>query len=338
MSTFRTSVAARVALIYVILAGGWILGSDRLVDWLFADNLEQLQQAQTFKGLVFVGIMTGVLFIVVRRMSRLEAKFRQMEAMLAVSEKLEVVGSFAATMAHDLNNMLMVVRGLTELARLDQVNGQALGTERLDEIESAVVRANGLVQQLSAFLRGSDEKQAEVDAALMLRSFEPLLRRAASPQVQFELLAPEELPEVRLAPTALEQALLNLVVNARDAMQGRGKRRITVAAVECELWRHVSVFSGRPRSGRFVRIDVSDTGCGIPPHLAVQVFEPFFTTKAEGQGTGLGLASVLRTMQQHGGWVALDSEVGKGSTFSLFLPAVDAEVDPVAETHAVAVA
>ncbi len=314
--------AAQVAALYLLVAAAWILGSDHLVKVVGQGDPEWVQSAQTFKGLFFVLLMGAVIFLVVWRLLRTEARYKQMEAMLAVSEKLEVVGSFAATMAHDLNNMLMVVRGMTELAKLDHESGTPVAGERLDEIEAVVVRASELVRQLSLFVRGGGEDPVEVPASALLGSFGPLLKQAASRETELVLKVPEALGCVRVHPAALEQALLNLVVNARDAVAGRRGARITVEASRLDLKGHLSVYSGRPRWGQHLRIVVSDNGPGIPPDQTVRVFEPFFTTKEAGKGTGLGLSSVMRTMQRHEGWVALDTEVGVGCRFMLFLPLV----------------
>lgn len=324
-------MAKKVALTYLVATTLWILLSDRLVAALFGHDQQLLEMAQTVKGMGFVLVMTGLLFVLVKRMNRLEDRFKQMESMLAVSEKLEVVGSFAATTAHDLNNMLMVVRGMTELAKLDQQSGEPLPPARLEEIEGAVVRASELVRQLSAFVRGSGEELTETEAGVLLRSFNPLLQQAASKHLVLEFSVPKQLGTICVNPSALEQVLLNLLVNARDALAGRAGGQVKLTAERCELDQHMSVFCGRPRSGEFVKISVRDNGPGIPPDQRVQVFEPFFTTKQPGQGTGLGLASVMRTMQQHDGWVELDSEVGVGCHFALFFPVVE-----VGETAAVA--
>lgn len=329
----RVVYAASAAGIYLAVAVLWIVGSDYVVELLAQGDAAWLKQAQTLKGLFFVLMMTALTFVMVWRLLKAEEKFREVESMLEVSQKLEVVGSFAATMAHDLNNMLMVVRGMTELAKLDQASGEPLPTERLDEIESAVVRAGDLVRQMSAFVRGNDEEREVIDASILLRSFKPLLQQAASKRVNFRLLIDGDLGGIEVSPSALEQVLLNLVVNARDAMSERLAPKLTLTAEACELNAHMSVFSGRPRTGSYLRIRIEDNGPGIPPELRVRVFEPFFTTKAPGKGTGLGLSSVMRTMQRNDGWVALESDPGEGCRFELYLPM---QVSPIAELAAIA--
>src|SRR5690606_13531757 len=138
------------------------------------------------------------------------------------------------------------------------------------------------------------------------------------------------LPWVKIAPGALDQALMNLVVNARDAMAGRAAACLSIAVVTRELQAHRTPLSRMPRSGAFVVITVTDNGCGIPAPTLHKIFEPFYTTKPPGKGTGLGLASVLRTVQEQDGWVEVESREGQGTTFHLFLPALPVAAEPTA--------
>lgn len=330
MNVLRASIAAKVALVYIVMASAWILLSDEVVEVLAKGDAEWVSMAQSVKGLVFVALTTAVLFVVVRRLARLDARFAQMEAMFAVSEKLEVVGSFAASAAHDLNNMLMVVRGMTQLAKMDHASGLPVTQDRIDEIEEAVVKTTDVVKRLSAFVRGSGERCSTTDAGVLLNSLEPLLRREASSQVTLILEVPESLADVSVQISSLEQALISLVTNAREAMSESRAPQVRITAERCMLKRHVSIFSGRPRSGEFVRIDVIDNGPGVPEDLMVKIFEPFYSTKEPSKSVGLGLPSVMRIMQQHGGWVALESRVGRGCRFSLYLPVAPADDSPAA--------
>lgn len=324
MSRFQVSPAARIAAFYCFAAVGWIVGSDWLADHLFGGDLKRLSGMQTAKGLVFVFGMTGMLYVLVRRMHRVEQRNRQVEAMLRVSERLETVGSLAATLVHDLNNMLAVIRGFTDLAKLEHGEEGLVRPDRLADIEGAVVRANAMVAQLSMFLQRTPGEVQWLQLGEVVRQLEPLLQQAASRRVDLHLQIAPGLPCVRIDRSQFEQALLNLVVNARDAMEhlARSELRITIEA--CRLQRHTSRQQPTPVSGNYVRIRVADTGCGIPEEQQVRVFEPFFTTKPAGCGTGLGLPSVLRAAQQHGGWVELESAVGKGAQFDLYLPVADA--------------
>jgi signal transduction histidine kinase len=269
---------------------------------------------------------------------RAEVKNRQVEAMLHVSRRLEAVGSMAATLVHDFNNMLAVIRGFTDLARYEQTRNDALVPERLADIDSAVARANAMVRQLSLFLQRRPDAAAPADVGSVVRELEPLLRQAATSRVDFTLTTATTLPLVLLDRAPVEQALLNLVMNARDALTERADRargsglippqEIVITVEERRLHRYTSIHQARPQTGSFVCISVLDTGCGIEPKDVVTIFNPFFTTKPAGQGMGLGLASVLHTAQQHGGWVEVESTPGAGARFDFYLPAVVAGAAP----------
>lgn len=320
---FKDSPALQAAGAYAVAATLWIVVSDELVAWLFSEDLLGLQQAQTIKGLVFVALMTGLIYGVVRRAHALQQRNQQVEAMLAVSRKLEVVGSFAANMAHDMANIMTLLGGLTELIKRKQVTGAPLNLSHLQGIEQAVDRAQILLRQMSAFLHKTPEEAQPVDVAQALADADKLLRQAASSRVEFEIKIEAKLPAIRLPRGGLEQALLNLVVNARHAMQDQpAPHHLSIAVARVELRRHTSIFRPSPTSGDFVRIRVADTGRGIAPSEIVKVFEPFYTTKPQGEGTGLGLASVMETFRQHGGWVEVHSVVGSKTVFDLYAPAL----------------
>lgn len=317
----KFSPATRIALFYCIAAVGWIVGSDWVTSFLVGDDLARWSGLQTLKGLLFVGLMTVALYFLVLRLHRVQERNRQVEAMLRVSERMETVGSLAASLVHDLNNMLAVIRGFTELAKLEHGAEGSVRRERLADIEGAVVRANNMVAQLSGFLQHAPGDVSLIHAGDVLQQLEPLLRQAATRRVDFHLQLGDPLPPLAVDRGRLEQALLNLVVNARDAMEGLERRALTIEVSGCDLKKHSSPHQPRPASGRFVRIRVTDTGRGIPVDQQVRVFEPFFTTKPAGQGTGLGLPSVLSMAKHHGGWVELHSAPGRGATFDVYLPA-----------------
>lgn len=316
----KISPATRIALFYCVAAVTWIVGSDWIASMVVGDDRARWSGVQTFKGLLFVGLMTVALYVLVDRLHRVQKRNRQVEAMLRVSERLETVGSLAASLVHDLNNMLAVIRGFTELAKLEHGTEGNVRRERLADIEGAVVRANTMVSQLSCFLQHAPGDVSLIHPGAVLRELEPLLQQAATRRVDFSLHIEEPMPPLAVDRGRLEQALLNLVVNARDAMEGLEHRALSITASACELRKHTSPQHPRPASGRFVRIRVVDTGRGIPPEHQVRVFEPFFTTKAAGQGTGLGLPSVLSMAKHHGGWVELHSAPGRGATFDVYLP------------------
>jgi signal transduction histidine kinase len=170
------------------------------------------------------------------------------------------------------------------------------------------------------FMRNAPAAFEDVDMARELTSSLSVLRQAAGSSAEVTLWAEGGLPGVRLASSQFHVALLNLVLNARDAVEDSADKRIAIEARRRELRGYRSVFQPEPVTGTFVAITVADTGCGIPRGEMARVFGPFYTTKPEGKGTGLGLTSVLKIMQTHRGWVEVESEVGKGTRFTLFLP------------------
>lgn len=312
MSWLLRSHALRITLIYAAVAGLWIVVSDEIAAWIFADETMLFKQAQTFKGLAFVVLMSGIVYTLVLQVQRMHERNREVEAMLMVSQKLEIVGSFAATVAHDMSNVVTLLNIFTDQIKRDQEEGRPVDPDHLDSIDRAVGRAQTLTRQLSAFLRKTAEEIVEVDVVEAIRSAEPLLRQAASKQVKFTLNLPDRPLRIEMGEGALDQALLNLVVNARHAMEDRRPRELTITVRSTTLRRHRTVFRDGVFTGDYVCIEVKDTGSGIPRSEWIKVFDPFYTTKPLGEGTGLGLASVMSTFRQHGGWVELSSkqEVG----------------------------
>jgi PAS domain S-box-containing protein len=241
---------------------------------------------------------------------QLEEKFRQ-------AQKMEMVGQLSGGIAHDFNNLLTVILGHVGMIR-NFSQAPASIAEPLDQIDQAATRAATLTAQLLAFSRKRVMLSQDGDLNELVSNFSNMLRRVIGEVVEVELkFAAEGLP-VRADPTMLDQAMLNLCLNARDAMPKGGRLTLTTAIVHLgpdEVRRIPSA-----RAGSFARLTVADTGIGIPPEDLEHLFEPFFTTKEVGKGTGLGLASVYGILQQHQGWVAVQSEVGRGATFSLHLP------------------
>jgi len=323
MSWLLRSHALRITLIYAAVAALWIVVSDEIAAWIFADETMRFKQAQTFKGLAFVALMSGIVYTLVLQVQRMHERNREVEAMLMVSQKLEIVGSFAATVAHDMSNVVTLLNVFTEQIKRDQEEGRPVDPDHLVSIDRAVDRAQTLTRQLSAFLRKSAEEIVQLDVGDAIQSAEPLLRQAAGKQVKFTLQLPTEPLRIEMGEGALDQALLNLVVNARHAMEPRRPRELAIVVEAVELRRHRTIFRDGLFSGSFVCIRVKDTGPGIPRSEWVKVFDPFYTTKPMGEGTGLGLASVMSTFRQHGGWVELSSKLGVGTEFKLYAPALN---------------
>lgn len=318
----------RIVAIYLALAATWIIGSDWLAGVVSGGDRRLEQYLQTYKGLFFVTAMAGLLYALILRLQRAEEERRQMEEIMRITERLDGLGSLAASVVHDFNNMITVIRGQAMLARGDPAAGEAM-RQRLDQILAAATHASDVAGRLSLFIRRTPQCFTALDPGVVLRGFEPLLRQGATKRVELELEIADRLPLVSLDRAQFEAALLNLVVNARDALRDQDDARVRIVVQAVTLDGHRSVFQARAVSGRFVRIDCIDNGPGIARGHVTRIFQPFYTTKPAGQGTGLGLPSVLRTCQQHGGWVELESEPGQGATFRLFLPTAAESAAPL---------
>jgi signal transduction histidine kinase/HAMP domain-containing protein len=241
----------------------------------------------------------------------LEAQFRQ-------SQKMESVGQLAAGVAHDFNNMLTVIQGHSGMI-LAKTNVPSEVLSCAQAIYFAAERAAGLTRQLLMFSRKNVMKPMPLDLRKVVSDLSKMLKRLLGETVALEFNPPPELPLVQADTGMVEQVLMNLAVNARDAMPGGGTLAISTNPVEIDA---VYVQSHpEARRGAFVCLTVSDTGCGMDSVTMARIFEPFFTTKEVGKGTGLGLATVYGIVKQHEGWIEVISDLGKGTTFKVFFPA-----------------
>lgn len=316
--------ALLVSAIYLGVATVWVLATNAAVTSL-TDRVPAARLAlHNYKEAFFVVLTAAGLYFVLawlfERQRRLEGEKRRVEELLQVAQRLEALGSLSAVVVHDFNNVLAIIKGVTALAEVQKLNPEKVAA-RLGEIEAATGRAAAIVQELSMFMRDASPERSPVDLAALVAEFEPMARRVLGKGVEWRLEVEPGLPTVVLSRSQIDQVLLNLLVNARDAMAERkGGRRVRMTVAERRLKRYSSVFRREPVSGRFVVLSVRDNGCGIAEEDLVRIFDAFFTTKPKGQGTGLGLASAFRVMQRHGGWIEVASRVGLGSTFSLFFP------------------
>jgi PAS domain S-box-containing protein len=239
------------------------------------------------------------------------------EEQLRQSQKMEAVGRLSGGVAHDFNNLLTVIQGNASLMKSSERLTDALA-EPLAEIQAAAARAAKLTNQLLAFSRRQTMQLREYDLAEVLGGMVHMLERLLSEDIRIEFHFSPQPQRVHADAAMLEQVLLNLAVNARDAMPDGGRIAVSTFAVDFDE----SSISQTPhaRVGSFACLEVRDTGSGISQENLGLIFEPFFTTKPVGKGTGLGLATVYGIVQQHQGWINVDSELGKGTAFRIYLP------------------
>jgi signal transduction histidine kinase/HAMP domain-containing protein/ActR/RegA family two-component response regulator len=240
-----------------------------------------------------------------------------LELQLRQSQKMESVGQLAAGVAHDFNNMLTVIQGHAGMLMIRPT----LAPELRDSVQSvsfAAERAASLTRQLLMFSRKSVMQPVLLDLREIVGNMTKMLKRLLGEPVTLEFLPPAELPLIEADAAMLEQVIMNLAVNARDAMALGGKLGINIDSVSIDE----NYLESHPeaRLGRFVRMRVRDNGHGMKPDTLTRIFEPFFTTKEVGKGTGLGLATVYGIVKQHQGWVDVVSEIGRGTMFSIFFP------------------
>jgi signal transduction histidine kinase len=240
-----------------------------------------------------------------------------MQLQLQHAQKMVIVGQMAASIAHDFNNILCVIGGLADLALMRNEGNERL-SQTLNDLREAVASGSDLTRQLVGFCRKQDDTRfAELDLAEFLPRTAKLLR-AMLDKIELECECAPDLRPVHADAGLLGQLILNLAVNARDAMPNGGSIRIAASPVEVDAARAAA--HPAARVGRFICVSVSDTGCGMNEATRKRIFEPFFTTKEAGKGTGLGLSIVQNAVQKHQGWVEVTSVLGKGTTFDVLLP------------------
>jgi PAS domain S-box-containing protein len=248
---------------------------------------------------------------------------RVLERQLRMAQKMEAVGRLSGGIAHDFNNLLGVIIGYIQVIKRTLVPGQP-SYEYAEEIEKAGQRAVSLTRQLLAFSRQQVLEPIILNLNTLMSEMEKMLPRLIGEDIQLNLILDPAISQVKADPGQIEQVVMNLAVNARDAMPDGGKLTIRTANAELD-----AVFAREhPGSvaGHYVMLAVTDTGTGIDPEIQTQIFEPFFTTKGRDKGTGLGLATVYGVVKQSSGYIAVESQKGKGASFKIYLPRIEQPV------------
>src|SRR5262249_21712766 len=239
------------------------------------------------------------------------------------SQALDAAGQLAGGMAHDFNNLLTVINTCTELL-LSKFPGDDEGRQIAEQIHSAGEQAAGLTRQLLAFSRGTAVKSQVVDVNGAVAEVQLMLRRLLGPTIVFSTTLDPHVKRVSAGPGQIQQCLLNLALNARDAMPNGG--RLTISTANVEIAEGGAGGRGDVIPGEYVLLRVHDTGCGMAPEVQSRIFEPFFTTKAPGNGSGLGLFVVDGIVRQNGGHIRIESAAGLGTEFRIYFPAAGQRV------------
>jgi len=293
-------------------------GKQHQILWFNTLQTDERGQVQSF-------ISSG---LDVTELEKIRKNQGELERQILQQQKTESIGKLAAGVAHDFNNILTVLIGFTDLA-LAGMGPEDAAYGPLQQINTANERARNLVGQLLAFSRKKAFSPRVTNATALVAELEKMLRRLAGERIEFEMVMSEEQIRVNADPSQLEQIVMNLVVNARDAIlmhggaEGAGERRIGVSTHLSRIEEVLECQDSRLMPGSYLEIRVEDSGCGIPENRLNEIFEPFFTTKAEGEGTGLGLATILSIAGQNSAHIRVESQVGKGSRFIVYWPAVE---------------
>ena len=278
----------------------------RRADGVYRDILDN--GAPFYRGAVFAGYFGSCIDVTDQR--AIEAQLRQ-------AQKMEAVGKLTGGVAHDFNNLLQVIGANLEMLSVELAGNDKL-QKRVETALQAVWRGSKLASQLLAFARQQPLSPKVINLGRLIRNADDMFRRALGEGVDIETVIAGGLWNTCVDPVQVETALLNLVINARDAMDGRGK--LTIEAGNAFLDDNYALHHAEVTPGQYVMIAVSDTGCGIDPEILEKVFDPFFSTKPEGRGSGLGLSMVHGFVKQSGGNINIYSELGRGSTVRIYLP------------------
>ncbi|MBI4447337.1 MAG: PAS domain S-box protein [Acidobacteria bacterium] len=245
---------------------------------------------------------------------------RSLEEQLRQAQKMEAIGQLAGGIAHDFNNVLTGILGYSQMI-VDQVGRDSEVGRDLIQIHELGKRAAGLTQQLLTFSRKQPLQTAVLNLNTLIDDALKILARLVGAQIEFKFIPGHRLSRVEVDPRQIEQVLMNLAINARDAMPDGG--RLTIETANVIFKKEHPAISGQIKAGRWVMLAVRDTGHGMDEATQARIFEPFFTSKKEEKGTGLGLSMVYGIVKKHGGYIRVDSKVNQGTTFTIYLSAVE---------------
>jgi signal transduction histidine kinase len=316
----RDSMRAVTALIGEIIASENRLLTERLGRAGADDrNVGIIAVTSTALTLAILVLGFALMAIALRERARQQTALDQARAVLAQAQKMETLGQLSGGIAHDFNNMLAVIKGGIGMLRRRLPTADPDLIRCIEGIDSGADRAASLTQRLLAFSRRQPLTPKPIDPNRLVAGMSDLLHRALGGSIEIETILAAVVPWISADSSQLENAILNLAVNARDAMPDGGKLTIETGNI---LFDEASAAKEQMTPGRYVMIAVSDTGTGMPPEVMSRAFEPFFTTKPEGQGTGLGLSQVYGFVKQSAGHIRIDSRIGKGTTVRLYLPPI----------------
>ncbi len=311
--------AWRVALPYLILGIAWILFTDWAIVTFMADGPVV---SQTTKGLVFVTLSAGLIYVLSARQLRekqiTQRERERLERRISAAARFEAMGQLSGGIAHDFNNLLTVISGNIE-AYVSRNPGVASASSELMDVRDAVRRATILTRRLLASGRSAGTPPHPTDVNEVVRGMASLLDRLIGDRIRVRAQLGYDVPAAQADPGRLEQVVMNLAINARDAMPDGGDLRLTTDTIRIGE-RNGDAGPARLLPGLYVRIEVADTGVGMSPDVQARIFEPFYTTKSQEKGTGLGLATVQSIVSEWGGEIAVQSAPGQGTIFTILLP------------------
>jgi len=307
----------------MILAGSERLGYEAEKELKDGRKISCIVKAMPYRDLdgEIIGIVENI---------RDVTEHKHLEAQFLHAQKMEAVGRLAGGIAHDFNNLLTVISGNTELAMMSVDVNDPLQDE-LKQVQEAAIRASDLIRQLLAFGRKQVMELKSLNLNHIIENTHKMLRRIIGEDIELETILARYLWRVKVDPAQIEQVIVNLAVNARDAMPRGGK--LTIETDKVELDESYTSIHPQIIPGKYAMMAISDTGVGMTEEVRAKIFEPFFTTKETGRGTGLGLSTVYGIIKQSGGFIWVYSELGKGTAFKIYLPMVPEAAETISQEN-----